>query len=151
MGHRRERRWLGVAGLLPFAACVVLLGIADDPQWQDSAVLTMQNYAAVIAAFLGAVHWGIAAAQTDGRGAARLRWGITPALVAWALLMLPAAVSLIGFAVLFALILIVDLRILPALDDDYRALRQPLSLAVIATLVVAAFLAPETTSSRLGS
>lgn len=141
--HNRERRWLGFAGLVPFAACLGVLIIADDAQWQRSAVLTMQNYAALIAAFLGAVHWGIAAARSDRLGAARLRWGVTPALIAWVLLALPGNAALIGFAVLFTLILIVDVRILPALDDDYRALRQPLSLLVILFLLAAAALAPE--------
>jgi hypothetical protein len=138
----QERRWLGFAGLVPFAGCLAVLLVADAPRWQALAATTLQHYAAIIAAFLGAVHWGIAAIVEDDTRIARLRWGITPALISWALLILPTPAAMLGFAALFALILAVDLYLLPALDDDYRALRRPLSIAVIAVLVLAAFVSP---------
>jgi len=139
----RERRWLGLAGLVPFLACLAVLMLAEDPSVRQTASQTMQHYAAVIAAFLGAVHWGIAAAAVDdGTQPARLRWGVTPALLSWALLALPANAALLGYAVLFVLILVVDLYLLPALDDDYRALRRPLTAVVVATLALAALATP---------
>ena len=56
-----ERRWLGYAGLAPFLACAAVLLLADEPAWRRVAMDTLRNYAAVIASFLGAVHWGIRA------------------------------------------------------------------------------------------
>ena len=78
---------------MPFLACLIVLLTAGDLSVRQVAAQTMQHYAAVIAAFLGAVHWGIAAATDDGTRPARLRWGVTPALVSWALLALLTALG----------------------------------------------------------
>ncbi|MCG6967340.1 MAG: DUF3429 domain-containing protein [Chromatiaceae bacterium] len=136
-----ERRWLGYAGLVPFLACLAVLLLTGDRHWNGIAVDTLRNYAAVIASFLGALHWALAGASPDRLQRARLRWGVVPALVGWALLALPAASSLAGFALLFAAILLVDRRLLPILDDGYRRLRLQLSVVVVPTLVAAAALA----------
>lgn len=135
---RRERRWLGYAGLIPFLAGLAAILLADRPAWETAAYDAMRHYAAVIASFLGAVHWGIAVGSNDDLRPARLRWGVTPALIAWVLLALPTPVSLAGFATLFLLILAVDSRLLPVPDDDYRALRLRLSLVVVTVLLIAA-------------
>jgi hypothetical protein len=132
----QQRRWLGLAGLMPFAACLAVVAVADDPRLDTAAIRTMLHYAAVIAAFLGAVHWGLAG-QEHGPRAERLWWGVTPALVAWALLAAPDPVALIGFAALFGLILLVDLRWLAIPDPGYRALRIPLTVAVVGMLLTA--------------
>lgn len=134
---RRERRWLGYAGLVPFLACLAMLYLGDTA-WRTTAIDLLRNYAALIASFLGAVHWGVAADDSDRGQLARLRWGVMPALIAWTLLMLPEAFAFAGLAILFALILLVDRYLLPVLDDGYRQLRLHLSLIVIATLVAAA-------------
>jgi hypothetical protein len=134
-----ERRWLGYAGLVPFLICVAVLVVADDPAWRGVAMDTLLHYAAVIASFLGAVHWGMAVQQNDRFTLARLRWGVTPALIAWVLLAVtPAGVALLGFAFLFTLILIVDRFLLPVLDDTYRQMRVHLSVVVVVSLLVAA-------------
>jgi hypothetical protein len=139
---QRERWWLGHAGLIPFVICAALIALVSDPVWTDLAVDTLRGYAAVIASFLGAVHWGAAAAARDGLHRARLRWGVAPALIAWTLLAIPAAYAFGGFAVLFGLILIVDRYLLPVLDDAYRRLRLQLTLVVIAAMIVAAAAVP---------
>lgn len=133
---QREWRRLGYAGVIPFVACAAGMLLADDPGWRTIAADTLRHYAAVIASFLGAVHWGAADAR-DGLHPARLRWGVLPALLAWMLLALPATLSFAGFAVLFVLILIVDRYLLPVLDDRYRRLRLPLTGLVVATMIVA--------------
>jgi hypothetical protein len=133
----QERRWLGYAGLIPFVGCVAILYLGE-PAWRASAIDMLRNYAALIASFLGAVHWGVATDNRDGRQHARLRWGVVPALIAWTLLTLPDAFAFVGLAVLFALILTVDRYLLPVLDDRYRRLRMQLSVVVIITLVAAA-------------
>lgn len=136
----RERAWLGYAGLLPFFGAVATLAGSADPATQLLAVDVVRYYAAVIASFLGAVHWGVAISEQPMRRA-RLRWGVTPALLAWTLLLLPSAPGLIGFVVLFAAILYVDWRLLPLPDTRYRQLRVQLSAGVIIVLLLAALLA----------
>jgi hypothetical protein len=140
--YQRERYLLGFAGLVPFVAGVAALLLSDDPRAIDVATRSLTVYAAVIASFLGAVHWGIAAEVDDARRRAHLRWGVTPALAAWVLLLLPAPAALLGFALLFGMILAVDHMVLPALDDDYRRLRLQLTVVVVVLLLAAAALAP---------
>jgi hypothetical protein len=135
----RHRRLLGYGGLLPFVGCLAIMLLADDRNWQHQAAIQLLNYAALIASFLGAVHWGAAVKGSQG---ARLAWGVTPALVAWTLLSLPADIAFAGFAALFAVILLVDCYLLPLLDNDFRRLRLQLSMPVIATLLIAAITFP---------
>ena len=133
----RERSWLGYAGLLPFLGCAAVLYATDDLAQATVAEDALRYYAAVIASFLGAVHWGVAATESEHRHA-RLRWGVMPSLVAWMLLLLPAKAAFYGFALLFAVILIVDRHLLPLPDTRYRQLRLRLSIVVILTLLTAA-------------
>ncbi len=137
--HRwqRERYWLGHAGLAPFVLCVAVLMFSHDGEWRLLASDLLRYYAALIASFLGAVHWGAAADPRDALRHARLRWGVMPALIAWPLLMLPPAYAFGGFTVLFTLILGVDRYLLPILDDAYRGLRLRLTIIVVICLVAA--------------
>ncbi len=139
---RQQRRVLGYAGLLPFAACLAVLLLSNDRAWIDHAAANMRYYAALIAAFLGAVHWGIPADSREGHPTVRLIWGVAPAVIAWFLLSLPESLGLVAFAALFGLILAVDRHLLPVLDEDYRQLRLRLSALVVAMLLAAAFAAP---------
>lgn len=134
---RRERAWLGYAGLFPFVAALAALATTSDPATQALAVDVLRFYAAVIASFLGAVHWGVAVVDPAMRRA-RLRWGVTPALIAWTLLLIPTVPALVGFVALFAAVLYVDWRLLPLPDEQYRLLRAQLSTGVILILAVAA-------------
>ena len=143
-GHDRNnaRRLLGITGLLPFAASAAVLLLSADRGWQTTAADGLLNYAALVASFLGAVHWGAAAQGHREQPRLRLAWGVTPALVAWLLLGLPDSIALMGFAGLFALILVVDRSLLPVLDDDYRRLRLRLSVPVIILLLACSIAAP---------
>jgi len=138
---RGWRRALGYAGLLPFAACLGVLLVTPEPAWREQASAAMLHYAALIASFLGAVHWGVTADGGQARRRTRLVWGVTPAVLAWLLLGLPIGVALLAFAPLFVLILAVDRHLLPLLDLDYRALRLRLTVAVTTMLLIAAVLA----------
>lgn len=141
---QRERDWLGYAGLLPFVGATLVILLDTDPTRAWLAVDAMRYYAAVIASFLGAIHWGVAVDQ-DATRQARLRWGVTPALLAWVLLLAPPAVSLVAFGLLFAAILVVDLRLLPLLDTRFRRLRIVLTTVVVGSLWVTALILPEVT------
>ena len=49
--------WLGAAGLLPFAAGAIALWVLPATQ-AARAARALVGYAAIILAFMGAVHWG---------------------------------------------------------------------------------------------
>ena len=142
----RQRRLLGYLGLLPFVGCLGVMLLADDRSWQNQAAAQLVNYSALIASFLGAVHWGDVAHAGRRRLGIRLAWGVTPALLAWTLLGLPPDIALAGFTCLFAVILLVDCYLLLLLDEDYRQLRVRLSAVVITCLLVAAIIHPGITT-----
>ena len=103
---------LGYAGLLPF-----MIGAAaawfGPPAWHATALAVLAGYAAVIASFLGGIHWGFA--MRGGTPVASLAgWGVLPSLVAWVALSMPARA---GLALLGAALLAcwwVDRRVYPA-------------------------------------
>ncbi len=93
-------RWLGPAGLIPFAA----LALAALLGWTQAG-FALAAYGATILAFLGAVHWGLALRAPPEERAAelpRLALGVLPALIAWValLLPLPAGLALLAAAIL---------------------------------------------------
>lgn len=85
-----------MAGLLPFfgAAGGALAG-------EPAALPALLAYGAIILAFLGAVHWGLALRATAAEAAAtpaRLTLGVVPSLLGWVALLLPAAPGLVLLA-----------------------------------------------------
>lgn len=104
-GHAPEiGHWLGYAGLVPFAATLIAYLLGGEAR---QAMFAQQFIAcgAVVLAFIGAVHWGLAL----GGGPSpvmRMSIGVLPALLAWVALLLPAAtaawVLLAGFVALRA-------------------------------------------------
>jgi hypothetical protein len=107
---------LGYAGLLPFVAGAMAVWMLPSPQ-QGWAVQGLAAYAALIATFLGGIHWGLAMRTPQAPGW-WLLWGVLPSLLAWAaLLALPvwgAAPALVALAATLGLCLLVDSRLYPA-------------------------------------
>jgi hypothetical protein len=99
---------LGYAGLIPFVMLALLLWVvnADLLHWVSIA---LASYAALIASFLGGVHWGIGwLGALPGRNANNrpahpqrnhFLWGIVPALLGWPGLLMPpfAGLAWLGF------------------------------------------------------
>jgi hypothetical protein len=81
--------WLGYGGLIPFLVFAVLT-CADRERstlWQAS----LRGYGAVILSFVGALHWGFAMLLQDltpSRREAVFIWSVTPALAAFAALVM---------------------------------------------------------------
>lgn len=131
--------WLGLGGLAPFVVCTALvLGGGPFAGLAEDALLA---YGAVILAFLGAVHWGLALARPEDSAAARTRLtlGVLPSLVGWAALLAP---NWIGFGVLvagFAATWMAEEGAGRAgrLGARYLWLRRGLTLAVVAMLSAA--------------
>jgi hypothetical protein len=89
---------LGYAGLLPFVggALLVWLVRADALPFAAQA---LSAYAALIISFLGGIHWGLALRQR-APAPALLLWGVTPSLLAWVAVMMPASSGLVLAGVL---------------------------------------------------
>jgi hypothetical protein len=141
-------RWLGYAGVLPFALAVpaIWLGSEAISGFAASAVVL---YGAVILSFLGGLAWGATCAATVGRGwepthSRLLAASVVPALVGWGAALLPAAYGLAVLALSFAGVLAIDRRLasLRMVPPWWMKLRRRLSLTVATLLLVAAFAVP---------
>jgi hypothetical protein len=103
---------LGLGGLIPFIG----LGLVSvfSPTYGSAAAGLQKDYAAVILAFLGAMHWGatLTGGQTGhlgGRYWAALIWGVIPALWAWFATGLPFDTSMLALMAGLAAALAVDM------------------------------------------
>lgn len=106
-------RRLAYAGLLPFVfgAALVWLVHADVRPY---AALALAAYAALIASFLGGIHWGLAMRAGDVP-AFNLCWGVAPALVAWPAVLMPPGSGLVILGALLLGCYLVDRRLYPVL------------------------------------
>jgi hypothetical protein len=104
-------RRLGYAGLLPFVLGALLVWLVHIDVRQEVA-FALSAYAALVAAFLGGVHWGLAF-RHDEPPAAWLGWGVVPLLVAWPALIMPPHAGLVVQGVLIAGCYLVDRRLYP--------------------------------------
>lgn len=139
---------LAYLGLLPFVAGA--LGVWLAPAYYAVTLLVIElYYAAVILAFLGAVHWGLALAgyqpldyhaieETRGMHGARLAWAVMPALVAWVVCLLAdlalafAVLILAHVALYFGERLAARAQLVP---DWYMEMRLPLTLIAVVCMV----------------
>jgi hypothetical protein len=95
---------LGYAGLVPFVAATWWAWT----QPQGMASLALAGYGALIASFLGGIHWGLAMARPRP-APTLLVWGVLPSLVACAALLLPRPTGLMLLAGLLLACYLVDL------------------------------------------
>ena len=104
--------WLGHAGLLPFAAGAALIWLVRD-EVRPYVEHALAAYGALIVSFLGGVHWGVALRQPrpDRR---LLAWGVTPSLVAWAVVLMPPSTGLAVLGAALVACYLVDRQLYPA-------------------------------------
>ena len=100
-------RVLGLAGLLPFAAGALALAVLEAPGLRAWAATALVAYGALIATFLGGIHWGLAMRGVQPVNL-RLGWGVSPSLLAWIALLLPVSAGLWLLAVLLLACYAVD-------------------------------------------
>ena len=102
--HETVAKALGYAGLAPFV--VFSIGTWVPLPFVSHPVDVLIAYAAVILAFMGAIHWGAAMAGPDRLRTRYFIASVIPALVAWSALLMPKPVALIvllaGFVSLYA-------------------------------------------------
>ena len=90
---------LGYGGLIPFALLASLLWLVE-PGLRGFVAIALAGYAALIAAFLGGVHWGIGWLNGLRPGTMphsqrrHFVWGVVPSLLAWPGLVMPAYAGL---------------------------------------------------------
>ena len=123
---------LGYAGLAPFLLLAALLWIVET-DLRPWLAIALTSYAALIASFLGGIHWGIAAQVRDEETAFHHIWGITPSLIAWLALIMPAYAGLPLLAALLVVCYLAD-RKSYANAGWISWLPMRLRLTVIATL-----------------
>lgn len=136
-GVPRRAAWLGGLGLLPFLAGTTALWLLEQPRW-GAALFMLTGYAAVILAFMGAIHWGLAMAAPAQTRARVMTLSVIPALLAWVALSLPAGGALALMAVGYVGVYGMDSRAISRglAPAWYRRLRIPLTVAVLGCLAL---------------
>jgi hypothetical protein len=84
---------LGYAGLVPFVMLATLLWTVKA-DFLGIVITALMGYCAVIASFLGGVHWGMARQLPARNANLNYVWGVTPSLLGWMGVMMPAFVGL---------------------------------------------------------
>ena len=98
---------LGYGGLIPFVLLTALLWLVA-PDLQSFVAIALAGYAALIASFLGGIHWGIGWLAGLRRAASphtqrwHFLWGVLPSLLAWPGLLMPPSAGLawLGFVLI---------------------------------------------------
>lgn len=133
---------LGYAGLIPFVSGA--LGIWVIPLgWRPFVLAALLDFAAVILAFMGAIHWGLAmrAQETDERAQVQLGLSVIPPLLGWLAVAsgMPMGMALPICLLAFVGLYLADLRAvkLGLAPRWYPRLRTPLTLIVTLSLLVA--------------
>ena len=135
---------LGWLGVLPFVV-FTSLAIAGALMPRAEAVGALVLYSIVIAGFMAGAQWGLAVVVTHGDAAAigsRLAISVLPALAAFGSWYLPPRPALLALAGIFCALLMVDIAATRqgAAPAWYPALRMQLTGAVVACLLLAAWL-----------
>jgi amino acid transporter len=102
-------RRLGHAGLIPFVLGALLVWLVW-PEVQPDVTLALAGYAAVIVAFLGGIHWGLAM-QAGLPGGRPFVWAMVPPLVSWIAIIMPAHAGLVVLGVMLVVCYAVDRRL----------------------------------------
>ncbi|MDI9332374.1 MAG: DUF3429 domain-containing protein [Alphaproteobacteria bacterium] len=112
----QEGRWvhrLGYAGLVPFVGNALLMFLVTEDVVPLVAI-ALTSYGAVIASFLGGLHWGLALRQDSELRTFHLLWGVIPSLVAWVAVVMPAYAGLPLLSLVLLACYLVDRKTWPA-------------------------------------
>lgn len=132
-------RILGLAGLLPFIAGAAALAVLDAPGLRAWAGTALAAYGALIATFLGGIHWGLAMRDVRPSGP-QLGWGVAPSLIAWVALLLPVGPGLLLLAGLLAACYAVDRQLYASAGlSGWLGLRLQLSCVAVLSCLIGAW------------
>jgi Protein of unknown function (DUF3429) len=131
-------RGLGYAGLVPFALLAVVLWAVRVDQ-QAFVATALISYSAVIASFLGGVHWGIAAQLNQADAKFHYLWGVAPSLLSWVAVLLPVYVGLLLLGSVLAACYAVDRRSYPTVGwASWLPMRQSLTVVAVLSCAIGA-------------
>lgn len=131
-------RLLGFGGLIPFVGLALASWIAS-PAYQPELVRSLVAYAATIASFVGALHWGAAMHRSDLNTTAALAWGVVPSLVAWLALSMHATTALLLLSALLVTCFAVDRLVYPRMGlSGWLPMRLQLTAVATTSCVAAA-------------
>ncbi len=128
---------LGYAGLIPFAGLAVLMWLVNSPV----LAVVQFTYAAMIASFLGGVHWAHAL-QPARNNRTQMMVAMAPTILSFISLglglMIGPLFALLAISALIIALYFADQRFLdPALlPEHYMRFRRNLSLAVLFCLIL---------------
>ncbi|HZF79316.1 MAG TPA: DUF3429 domain-containing protein [Rubrivivax sp.] len=105
-------RRLGYAGAAPLVLGALLVWMVDADV-RPYAALGLSAYAALIASFLGGLHWGLAMREVNLPPSA-FAWAVLPTLVAWPAVLMPPRGGLVVLGALLVGCYLVDRRHYPA-------------------------------------
>lgn len=131
---------LGFIGLVPFITGS--LGIWVTPEaWRERVLEELLTYAAIVMAFLGAIHWGLAmrAEESSEKAPIQLGLSVIPPLLGWLGLSLPVHFAVPIFLMAFGTLYYADIWAVKQGQAPvwYPALRKPLSIVVVIFLLIA--------------
>lgn len=101
---------LGYAGLIPFVGLALLLWLVKA-ELHPFVATALLCYGAVIASFLGGIHWGIAFSMAPDQGDAaknHLLWSVALSCLAWIAVIMPAYAGLPLLGLIFVASYLVD-------------------------------------------
>ena len=125
------------AGVAPFVLCLLGIALLPDYQAREIAQRIDISYGAVVLAFIGAVHWGLALAGRMSWRPVRVGGAIVPALIGAAASTLGGQRGLALLVVGFGVFWLYEHRVVgDELPPAYLSLRRNQSLAVCAVLAV---------------
>ena len=124
--------WLGYGGLVPFTGLALLLWLLP-PRYQPLLALALAGYGALIASFLGGVHWGTGFLMGEAAPRMQFVWGVVPSLLGWIAMLLPARIGLVVLVMVLVACYAVDRMTYPAVGLG-RWLPMRLQLTVVAVL-----------------
>lgn len=102
--HHQLIRNLGRAGVIPFVLLALMVWLLANNDLQPFVATALAGYAAIIASFLGGIHWGAAWVHSEAGSSHRdehqvpaLWWGITASLLAWLGVLIPILTCLVWY------------------------------------------------------
>lgn len=131
---------IAMAALVPFVTGALGLWVTPEA-WREWVMRELLAFAAVVLAFMGAIHWGLAMRADESSEGAPMQLGLSviPPLLGWLALSLPTNLAIPVFFFAFGTLYFADIwavkqGLAPAW---YTRLRRPASLVIIASMIVA--------------
>lgn len=103
---------LAHAGAAPFVLGALLVWIVNAGEAHFYATIALSAWAALVIAFLGGVHWGLALRQS-APAASLFLWGVAPSVFAWVAVMMPPRSGLFLDGLLLIAGYLVDRKVYP--------------------------------------